>query len=800
MNQDHYYQTKSELLAGIESLFKVDGKRIFLCPSERFAESLKEIFPGIRAETEIRGVLAVLEDGNKLVSKLERELLFRQTIKALDEELLREVFPKSPLGAERSLAELYEELGLLQLSPASILESVSRTHAVETEKWQAIDEIFALYEELLEENSLVDFSQLVNAPIGRVSVVTTCLYRQTRWTRAVLSRVKSLSNLVLGEREMHTEFGELRGSYSSEHKLDYLENLRDCLTLMPPGTTLFCSDELEGEYLSRLIQRDQAENIQSVYSISFAGFIEACMLALRTRRVQDLLSLARFSEVERYLQTLVADPLAVLDRYQSERIQLRYDSPELIEGEGRKLILALVERYLTPLLGSSLQIFAVLSEWASSWPGAETTLGLLEEFKALRIPIEEPFVILSLLSKELKRSGRQKAYRFGDLPEIIVEHGFFALSSSPLLPESGSGFLPEGVRASLGLRSLKEQSERESQYLLWTIGKTFSSAQIVFAKTDLRGEHRLPNGALLPKSAQSLAVELERFFAGSLRGSPAAVARKKFITLPEKLSAPRKESYSVSELDAYRRSPYLYYLERVLKLTECTDNVHEMDGRQFGSLAHSALEVLMESDPRGAFTRLEEALRCGYQRQFGSNVSPTLVAQKDHLENRFRSLARLQEELELEGWRVLEVEKSLSAKEIVVGKESLRIHGRADRVDRNGERIRIFDYKLRDSSKSDAIIAKNGEILNLQLPLYAWLYGVKDVEVGYIVLKPDGAKVDTIRVTDEIVEKALTEASLALQGILNNEFLPSDDDSPFGSVALLYPESLEGDLDSEDVE
>ena len=180
-----------------------------------------------------------------------------------------------------------------------------------------------------------------------------------------------------------------------------------------------------------------------------------------------------------------------------------------------------------------------------------------------------------------------------------------------------------------------------------------------------------------------------------------------------------------------------------------------MDALQFGTLIHAVLEWFGHSGL--AESRDEQQVAAGLIRQlervvtsrYGPRPHPAVQLQVRSCRNRLAAFARVQCEQRALGWQIVETEKAFELP-VVVDDRPIVITGRIDRVDRNGELLRVLDYKTGNSVPKPETAhydKRAGEWRDLQLPLYAWhimTNGESDrpvPEAGYFALPKNTGQV-----------------------------------------------------------
>jgi ATP-dependent helicase/nuclease subunit B len=334
-------------------------------------------------------------------------------------------------------------------------------------------------------------------------------------------------------------------------------------------------------------------------------------------------------------------------------------------------------------------------------------------------------------------------------PAMVVT----GLTEQALGARRSDGLITQPLRRSLGLPDDAAQLARDAAALVTILG-TRPDVALLCPRRDSQKNPLTPSRLLLMAGAETIARRLLRFAGEAPEGAPpprvaqpACGAACGFYPAPilvlpardpaggDGAVAPALETMSVTEFRTFLQSPYLYYLQRVMRAEALEDCAREMDAMRFGSLLHSVLEVFGRSDAREetradrieAFCR--EALAEIALERFGASPPVAVWVQLDMAQRRLARFAAWQAERAREGWRILETEwkpgkESLPRLEIP-GQAPVGLRGKIDRIDvRDGE-IAILDYKTsakpappKDSHGPN----RAGEWRDLQLPLYRVLY------------------------------------------------------------------------------
>ena len=292
-----------------------------------------------------------------------------------------------------------------------------------------------------------------------------------------------------------------------------------------------------------------------------------------------------------------------------------------------------------------------------------------------------------------------------DAPHLIV-----AGMNDGRVPDAvvGDAFLPEGLRERLGLKTNAARFARDA-YLLHALEAVRADGRgrldLLVGKTSAAGDPLRPSRLLLQCADADLPARVAFLF------SPAEAARATPAWMRAWKLKPRTdakiESLSVTSFRDYLKCPFRFYLRRGLKLQAVDPHKAELDGLDFGTLCHAALEAMGKPDSpvrdctdaavlRGfLLEELDRAARANY----GDYPSLPLVVQLESARQRLSKVAEVQAQLRAEGWVIERTEWSLN---IVIG--GMPVRGQIDRIDRNeltGE-VRVIDYKTSDKSVSPA--------------------------------------------------------------------------------------------------
>jgi ATP-dependent helicase/nuclease subunit B len=379
-------------------------------------------------------------------------------------------------------------------------------------------------------------------------------------------------------------------------------------------------------------------------------------------------------------------------------------------------------------------------------------------------------------------------------------------------------FLPDGVRARLGLASQASRYARDA-YLLSCLLASRGEAELRLGVSRFRpgGEPNRPSRLLLGCTDEELPTRILRVFQ-----PPATVRSMRSSSTPWKLrltSPPKVEAIRVTGFKHYLECPLRFYLSQVLKLRPFDPEAREINPADFGTLVHRVLENYHLAGLSGT---MEEEMIAGFFSEeldrlvaaaYGRHPAPVVRVQVESMRVRLRSLAALQAGECRRGWRILDAEYAVRSEQgHKIG--SLALTGTMDRVEVHDELgLRILDYKTFATAKTpeethfeaprervglpEASIERlsaKGKLRprswsDLQLPLYRRLaaeiwpeHAAQRIEVGYILLPadPEGTQITFLALDDEAQQSAEKCASAIASRVARGVYWPP---APPGMVA-----------------
>jgi len=297
-----------------------------------------------------------------------------------------------------------------------------------------------------------------------------------------------------------------------------------------------------------------------------------------------------------------------------------------------------------------------------------------------------------------------------DAPHVLVA----GLNEGRVPSSAGADlFLPEGLRAQLGLKTNAQRLAVDAYYLQAAAGARAgagSRLDLLLGRVSGSGDPIKPSRLLLRCAEEALPERVQFLFRElpPAMGANVAWSRAWALQLSAPEAVPLPAHLPVTGLREWLKCPLRFYLSRVLKLRAVDPHKVEMDAMDFGTLCHAALEAMgREAGVGGALhgctdaARLQRFLRerldAEVLRKFGRRLSVPLVVQVESARQRLDAAAIQQAQLHAEGWRIVQVER-----EFELPISGLVFRGKIDRIDEHeasGD-LRVIDYKT--SEKAEA--------------------------------------------------------------------------------------------------
>lgn len=811
----------------------------------------------VKSHRELEGAFELSSSKSEFVSGSERELLFKKVL-SKESVLRKTVFSEgTQIGVQaRAIARLFEELAIQSLSTEVIASKLEKRMQEEAPRWRSIQLLFEKYVELLHESSLKDLSELhLFADVGKIKrVVLFCILESfpivqdvlNSWSERTGGVIKVIISTAGLSESCFGEFGELLSYPERRVSLPELQFVRDHrdynreFRTLPKEFDIICPDGKEAEYLSAQLQRDgiNTKNEFATPRSPTFSLIPVILEAKRSRRMFDLLTLVRFRPIEEKVATEInCDPgslLSLLDKFRQDYLQLSFDGEIKGAETARKAIQYLKEQYVVPFENTltSSEAIDALRNLSCLWPEDIEFQRALNRVARIRVEFDSS---LEDICRFLRTAPPEKNLGDAENPAALIELSeATSLRERPFIlvgatdkefpqPSRGSSFLSEGLRKEFGLA---DRSKREAldRFRIDELAIAEKMHAVIVPRMSSNDDPTFPSPLVLPDTPIKLAEECIRFYeepvateARSTENRNAGNRSGDFkspLSILIKNPAPILSSYSISAIDRYRETPFQYYLSDILQLSEEKDDSAELDPQLFGQVAHRALEKLVALEYSADRAELTDALtneaRAIFFGRFGENIPSSARTQLRHLEERFERLSFKEKDIRDDGWKVDASELNIAPGRVFIEVEGKRIgiHGRIDRIDRNGARIRIIDYKTEEKSPRPIFIekGKNPRWDRLQLPLYVYLCreiglirDLRDVEVAYFYLSSSNVEIKTANINEERLEMALTDAREVLSRLISGDFAIGERERLATEYAVFSP-NLAEDLSSDEAD
>ncbi len=214
----------------------------------------------------------------------------------------------------------------------------------------------------------------------------------------------------------------------------------------------------------------------------------------------------------------------------------------------------------------------------------------------------------------------------------------------------------------------------------------------------------------------------------------------------EKIKALAERGFSPTSLNTFRKCGLKFYLHYIAGIHETEEVEEEIGADTMGTVIHEVLEALYlpftgkpvhAADFRKMREGLEEKVKAVFINHFPEEVirsGKNLLAFRVSLTFIRNFLSREEELLSAGGTLFIsELEKEMKGQLEMEG-ISVKIKGKADRIDRTGGGIRIIDYKTGKAEDRELTVKDWNELLtdcrldkSFQLLCYAWLYNYERV-------------------------------------------------------------------------
>jgi len=292
-----------------------------------------------------------------------------------------------------------------------------------------------------------------------------------------------------------------------------------------------------------------------------------------------------------------------------------------------------------------------------------------------------------------------------ELPFLDADEVVIAGFQEGAVPESvvGHPFLPDSLRAALGLPSNEQRAARDARILAQVCAvRPQGAVKVFFHTVNAEGDVLKPSRLLfLTDDDRELARRVTDFYkdkAGADAEAAADLPESWRLDLPVPERHRLLEHISPTSLVDYLKCPFTYYLKQLFG-EPVDDRTEELDAARFGALCHEALDrwsrgELRDSEDSAAMAdELALHVDAVLQEWFGVDMPAIVALQGESAKRRLAHFATVQAIRHAEGWRIVATERKLN-----VRYGHTEIHGRCDRIDYNPADGRwcVIDYKVYD--------------------------------------------------------------------------------------------------------
>jgi len=398
------------------------------------------------------------------------------------------------------------------------------------------------------------------------------------------------------------------------------------------------------------------------------------------------------------------------------------------------------------------------------------------------------FVLENLSSSDTNPDGI-RVVSYDQASSLETKELFFAGMVEGEFPSKPAidPIMPEKVKHALGMPYLEYYLRRQRQYFHRLLN--ISEHPPYFSCPSAEGDKIFLPSPFLNWDQAIRPVELDIFSEeevlvreGEIRGSETTskalwdrdldLNKTSLKMIGEKL----RGYLNVTDIDAYRKCPMRFYIERVLKLETEEPPQFEVEARLWGSLAHKVMEQLFQEgdiaiddiDSR-LFQCLETVLKQFPIDEFWGKVA------KEIFHKLLPKIKEQEQALRMQGFAPVMVEKKLTA-----DINGLKLKGKIDRIDsKMSQEKEIQNSKLKIQNSVILLDYKTGNVDSdsLQMPLYALMWRENSHEpvdkVGYYSLKEGKVSLYPKKVSmDEYLNESLATAEELVSNMKRGYFPP----------------------------
>ena len=343
-------------------------------------------------------------------------------------------------------------------------------------------------------------------------------------------------------------------------------------------------------------------------------------------------------------------------------------------------------------------------------------------------------------------------------------------------------FLPDKLRAKLGMSCGEDVIRRDRYYLRLLLGKD-AKTYLFACRQSLDGTYRTLSRLLCDESEDHIdrAKYVEEFYAKAQSGS-ANLYASLFLPKFEKGSLPdplmrtiqaSMTSISASNLNAFRECPFKFALQQI-DIEDGSKIYRELAPTVYGTLAHRVMQEFAEAkiakslpqDEEKINSFFTETIRSLCRKYFGPSLPPLANFQIMQLQEKLAVFTHEHQNWEKDGWEIVMAEKKFE-KEI----KGVKLTGKLDRLDRNAtskNAVCVIDYKTGAAAKSEKEMQED-----LQLPAYLKLLEDSfppDVERCYAFVSFSADKAQEKVYTPVTLETGGSIIEETIENILRSDF------------------------------
>jgi RecB family exonuclease len=181
----------------------------------------------------------------------------------------------------------------------------------------------------------------------------------------------------------------------------------------------------------------------------------------------------------------------------------------------------------------------------------------------------------------------------------------------------------------------------------------------------------------------------------------------------------KKTNLSASKLNDYIVCPFRFYMKHILYVYPPLESMKQIPPAEYGTILHNALNTVysaaLPQDAEKLHEKLESEFISSIERYDAFRLNPVEREQALSIAGRLRAFAESEIQRFADGWKPAASEEKFS-----MNLCGLKIAGKLDRRDVNGERIAVIDYKLKNLDEFKTFDPE--KVKDIQMPLYALLY------------------------------------------------------------------------------